>query len=116
MEDDELVKEFLVESHENLDQLDQDLVTLESDPTNPELLSRIFRTIHTIKGTCGFLGFTKLEWVTHSGENLLSRLRDGDFRLNAEITTALLSLVDAVRQILGSIETTGAKAMLNTSP
>ena len=52
MDDDELVKEFLVESHENLDQLDQDLVTLESDPTDPELLSRIFRTIHTIKGTC----------------------------------------------------------------
>ncbi len=106
MDDDEIVKEFLVESHENLDQLDQDLVNLEADPTNPEILSSIFRTIHTIKGTCGFLGFTKLEWVTHVGENLLSRLREGELQLNAEITTALLSLGDAVRQILGNIETT----------
>ncbi len=106
MDDDEFVVDFLVESHENLDQLDQDLVTLEADTINPEVLSRVFRTIHTIKGTCGFLGFTKLEWVTHVGENLLSRLRDGELQLNAEITTALLSLVDAVRQILASIETT----------
>jgi two-component system chemotaxis sensor kinase CheA len=105
MDDGELVEDFMVESHENLDQLDQDLVTLEADPTNPEMLSRIFRTIHTIKGTCGFLGFTKLEWVTHVGENLLSRLRDGELQLNDEITTALLSLVDAVREILGNIET-----------
>ena len=104
--DEELVKEFLVESHENLDQLDQDLVSLEGDPTNPEMLSRIFRTIHTVKGTCGFLGFTKLEWVTHVGENLLGRLRDGELQLNAEITTALLSLVDAVREILQNIEAT----------
>ena len=58
MDDEEIVKEFLVESHENLDQLDQDLITLEEDPTNPEMLSSIFRTFHTIKGTCGFLGFT----------------------------------------------------------
>ena len=97
MDDDDLVKDFMVESHENLDQLDQDLVALEADPTNPEMLSRIFRTIHTIKGTCGFLGFNKLESVTHVGENLLSQLRDGELPLNDEITTALLSLVDAVR-------------------
>jgi two-component system chemotaxis sensor kinase CheA len=83
MNDDELVKEFLVECHENLDQLDQDLVTLEADPTNPEMLSRIFRAVHTIKGSCGFLGFSKLEWVTHAGENLLSRMRDGQLKLNA---------------------------------
>ena len=103
---DEIVREFLVESAENLDLLDRELVQLEKDPRNRERLGSIFRTIHTIKGTCGFLGFTKLESVAHVGENLLSRLRDGALELNPEITTALLQMVDAVRQMLHSIETT----------
>ena len=106
MELDELVKEFLVESYENLDQLDRDFIVLEQDPTNEEILARIFRTIHTIKGTCGFLGFEKLEKVSHVGENLLSRLRDGELVLNPEITSALLTMVDAVRQMLACIEST----------
>ena len=104
---DNLLEEFLVESHENLDQLDQDLVALEEDPANRDMLSRIFRTMHTLKGSCGFLGFTALESVTHVGENLLSRLRAGELQLNAAIATALLALVDAVRQMLASIEMTG---------
>ena len=104
---DDLLQEFLVESHENLDQLDQDLVTLEADPGSPEILSRVFRTIHTLKGSCGFLGFTKLEEVAHVGENLLSRLRDGDLQVDAEVATALLSLVDAVRDMLAKIEGSG---------
>ncbi|MCW2667921.1 MAG: ATP-binding region, ATPase domain protein, partial [Frankiales bacterium] len=66
---DEIVQEFLVESHENLDQLDTDLIALEQDPTSRELLGRVFRTIHTIKGTSGFLAYNKLEAVTHVGEN-----------------------------------------------
>ena len=103
---DEIVKDFLVESSENLDLLDRELIKLEKDPGNRETLSSIFRTIHTIKGTCGFLGFGKLEQVAHAGENLLSLLRDGAIRLNTERTTALLSLVDAVRQMLDSIEKT----------
>ena len=73
----DIVKEFLVESYENLDQLDQDFVELEASPESKEVLSRIFRTIHTIKGTCGFLSFNKLEKVSHSGESLLSLLRAG---------------------------------------
>jgi two-component system chemotaxis sensor kinase CheA len=116
MNDDELVKEFLVECHENLDQLDQDLVTLEADPTNPEMLSRIFRAVHTIKGSCGFLGYSKLEWVTHAGENLLSRMREGELQLSAEVTTALLSLVDAVRSILDSIESTASEGDADYEP
>ncbi len=104
---DDIVKDFLVESHENLDQLDRDLVALEQDPTSHALLSSIFRTIHTIKGTCGFLSFSKLESVAHVGENLLSFLRDGHLGLNAEITSALLAMVDAIRQMLASIEETG---------
>src|SRR5262245_8132146 len=100
----ELIKEFLVESYENLDQLDRDLIVLETDPSSSATLASIFRTIHTIKGTCGFFGYAKLESVTHVGENLLSRMRDGKLHLTSEIATTLLKLVDAVRQMLGSIE------------
>ena len=103
---DDLLKEFLIESTENLDQLDRDLVALEKDPASPQTLGSIFRTIHTIKGTCGFLAFGKLEALTHAGENLLSRLRDGQLTLNPEITTVLLAMVDAVRQMLAAIEAT----------
>ncbi len=101
---DEVINEFLVESYENLDQLDQDLVDLEQNPTEKSLLASIFRTIHTIKGTCGFIGFSKLESVAHVGENLLSKLRDGELSLNPPITSALLAMVDAIRQILSCIE------------
>jgi two-component system, chemotaxis family, sensor kinase CheA len=101
---DAIVNEFLIESNENLDQLDQDLVDLEQNPTETGILASIFRTIHTIKGTCGFIGFSKLESVAHVGENLLSKLRDGELTINPPITTALLSMVDAIRQILSCIE------------
>jgi len=110
---DEIVREFLLESSENLDRLDRELVILEKDPGNRETLSSIFRTIHTIKGTCGFLAFGKLESVAHAGESLLSLLRDGAIGLTPERTTTLLSLVDAVRQMLGSIETSGNEGERN---
>jgi len=104
---DEVVKEFLVESHSNLDQLDRDLIALEKDPRSHEILANVFRTIHTIKGSCGFLGYGRLESVAHVGENLLSRLRDGRLGLNTEMTSALLAMVDAVRKMLASIEESG---------
>src|SRR5580692_5426846 len=104
---DDIVREFLVESTENLDLLDRELVQLEKDPANRATLASVFRTIHTIKGTCGFLGFTKLESVAHVGENLLSKLRDGELALNPEMTTALLAMVDAIRQMLASVEAIG---------
>jgi two-component system, chemotaxis family, sensor kinase CheA len=107
MSDGDIVKDFLVESYENLDRLDRDLVGLEKDPQNKDSLAGVFRTIHTIKGTCGFLGFNKLEKVAHVGENLLTRLRDGALVLTPEITTALLGMVDAVRQMLKEIDSTG---------
>jgi chemotaxis protein histidine kinase CheA len=113
MSDSEIVKEFLVESYENLDRLDRDLIALEKDPGNREILASVFRTIHTIKGTSGFLAFNKLEAVTHVGESLLARLRDGLLTLTAEITTALLAMVDAVRQMLGSIEAVGNEGERN---
>jgi two-component system chemotaxis sensor kinase CheA len=103
---DDLIKEFLVECNENLDRLDGELVKLEIDPSSQELLSSIFRTIHTIKGSCGFLGFAKLEKVAHVGESLLSRLRDGKLSLTPEFTSGLLAMVDAIRVMLGEIQTT----------
>ncbi|HTV56675.1 MAG TPA: chemotaxis protein CheA, partial [Terriglobia bacterium] len=106
-ENDDIVKEFLIESTENLDQLDRDLVDLEKDPSSRETLGSIFRTIHTIKGTTGFLGFSKLESLAHAGESLLGRLRDGKLSITPEITSALLALVDAVRGMLAAIESTG---------
>ena len=78
---DDIVKEFLVESGENLDRLDRDLITLEKNPNDREILASIFRTIHTIKGTSGFLAFNQLGAVTHVGESLLGRLRDGQLEL-----------------------------------
>ena len=100
----DIIQEFLVESHENLDQLDRDLVSLEEEPQSRELVSRIFRTIHTIKGTSGFLAFTNLESVTHAGESLLSRLRDGTQPVTADTISTLLAMVDTVRALLTSIE------------
>ncbi len=110
---DDIVREFLVESSENLDLLDRELINLEKDPGNRGTLASIFRTIHTIKGTCGFLGFTKLESVAHVGENLLSKLRDGELALNPEMTTALLAMVDAIRQMLASVEAIGNEGERN---
>jgi len=106
---DDIVEEFLVESHENLDQLDSDLVALEQDPNSRERLSSIFRTIHTIKGTSGFLAFNRLEEVTHVGENMLSRLRDGELDLTPTRTSVLLQMVDTVRALLASIEASGGE-------
>ncbi|KAA1417724.1 histidine kinase [Nocardioides humilatus] len=106
----EIIAEFLVESHENLDQLDRDLVELEQQPDSREVLSGIFRTIHTIKGTSGFLALGRLERLTHVGETLLSRLRDGEKQMTPEITSSLLRMVDTVRALLDVVERTSSDA------
>ncbi|MCA0145644.1 chemotaxis protein CheA [Blastococcus sp. LR1] len=112
---DDIVEEFLVESHENLDQLDADLVALEKEPNSRERLSSIFRTIHTIKGTSGFLAFNRLEEVTHVGENMLSRLRDGELALTPHRTSVLLQMVDVVRALLTTIEASGGEGGVDVS-
>jgi two-component system, chemotaxis family, sensor kinase CheA len=104
---DDVIAEFLVESREGLDQLDRDLVELEERPKDKDLLARIFRCFHTIKGTSGFLGFAKLEALTHAGESLLSKLRDGELHSNDAITSALLESLDSVRYMLGEVEAGG---------
>ena len=105
----EIVGEFLMESHENLDQIDRDLVALEQEPGNRDLISRIFRAIHTIKGTSGFLAFTRLETLAHAGESLLSRLRDGVQPVTPDTITTLLVTIDGVRSLLASIEQVGTE-------
>src|SRR5258706_13441230 len=115
MSDSDIVQDFLIESYENLDRLDRELVGLEKNPDDAAALASVFRTIHTIKGTCGFLGFNKLEAVAHVGENLLTRLRDRQLTLNPEITTGLLGMLDAVRQMLSQIEKTGQEGERNDS-
>ena len=105
---DDVVGEFLVESLENLDQLDQGIVQLEADPTSPELLATIFRSIHTVKGTSSFFGFSHLESVSHAGECLLSTLRDGTLLFTPAHASALLQMCDAIRAMLAAIEATGA--------
>ncbi len=104
---DAAIQEFVLESRENLDQFDRDLLAIEKDPGNRDLLDRIFRTVHTIKGTCGFFDLPRLESVAHAGENLLSSLRDGERTWTRPTTDALLRLGDAVRRLLSSIEQTG---------
>ena len=103
----EFIEEFLVESSENLDQLDKDLLALEADPADPQRIASVFRTVHTIKGNSGFFGFSKLGALAHSGEHLLGKLRDGKLRLDDRVAGTLYSMVNAVRTILQSIETAG---------
>lgn len=112
---DDIVQEFLIESHENLDQLDQDLIEMESAEDAREILARIFRTIHTIKGTSGFLAFNQLEAVAHVGENLLSRLRDGRMDVTHDNTDALLLMTDTIRNLLANIEESGNDSGLETA-
>jgi two-component system chemotaxis sensor kinase CheA len=109
IDDQEIFREFLVESTENLDKLDSDFVALETDPAARDRMASVFRTIHTIKGTSGFLGLGKLEALTHAGENVLSLLRDGVIHLTPETTSTLLTMVDGVRRILRHVETSGGE-------
>ena len=102
---DDIIQEFMIESTEGLDQLDRDLVVLEKDPESKETIASIFRTVHTIKGTSGFLSFSKLEKLAHAGENLLSLVRDGKLKVHIGIINILLSMAmgDAVREMLDHI-------------
>jgi two-component system chemotaxis sensor kinase CheA len=106
---DELTREFLIESQEGLDRMERGLTQLETRPGDPDLLAEIFRSVHTIKGTTGFLGFKRLEKLAHTGENLLSLLRDGKLTADGDVITGLLQLLDALRSILKSIEGEGAE-------
>ncbi len=101
---DELTREFLIESQEGLDRMERCLTELETHPGDTGLLADIFRSVHTIKGTTGFLGFKRLEKLAHAGENLLGLLRDNTLPADRAIITGLLQLLDGLRTILKAIE------------
>ena len=106
---DDLLNEFLTETVENLGTLDVELVRLEQNPNDPELLSNIFRIVHTIKGTCGFLGLERLEAIAHAGETLLGKFRDGDLVADSAAVTLVLQSLDRIKDILGNLETAGSE-------
>ncbi|MBL8697225.1 MAG: chemotaxis protein CheW [Alphaproteobacteria bacterium] len=106
---DDLLREFLTESNESLATLDQELVKLERNPNDPGLLSNIFRLVHTIKGTCGFLGLPRLETTAHAAENVLGKLRDGELEVTPVAVTLILESLDRIKTLLAALEETGAE-------
>src|ERR1043166_890680 len=106
---DDLLSEFLTETSENLAVLDVELVKLEQNPNDMELLGNIFRLVHTVKGTCGFLGLPRLEAVAHAGENILGKLRDGELVATPQAITAVLECLDRIRSIMGDLEANGSE-------
>ena len=106
---DDLTREFIAESQEGLDRMERCLTELELRPDDGELVGEIFRSVHTIKGTTGFLGFDRLEKLAHTGEHLLGSLREGKLAVNSELISGLLSLLDGLRGILALIEKTGGE-------
>ena len=105
---DDLTKEFLAESQEGLERMERCLTDLEMRPHDGALVAEIFRSVHTIKGTTGFLGFGRLEALAHAGEHLLGALREGKLAVSSELISGLLQLMDGLRAILSLIEKTGA--------
>src|SRR5437763_3037471 len=103
---DDLLSEFLTETNENISVLDSELVKLEQNPNDPELLGNIFRLVHTIKGTCGFLGLPRLEMLAHASENVLGKIRDGELTVTAAAVTLILESLDGIKSILSILEST----------
>ncbi|MCR0981581.1 hybrid sensor histidine kinase/response regulator [Roseomonas populi] len=106
---DDLIADFLTETGEGLAGLDAALLRLERHPDDPQTIGEIFRLIHTIKGTCGFLGLSRLEKVAHAGENVLGRYRDGSLTVTSGGVSLILRVVDRVRDIMAGLEATGAE-------
>ena len=106
---DDLLNEFLTETTENMDVLDVELVKLEQNPNDPELLGNIFRLVHTVKGTCGFLGLPRLEGVAHAAESLFARFRDGELEVTPAAVTLVLESLDRIKKLLKELEKTGTE-------
>src|SRR5436305_8597274 len=102
---DDLLREFLTETNESLDTVDNQLVRFEQDPTDAKILDNIFRLVHTIKGTCGFLGLPRLEALAHAGETLMGKFRDG-MPVTAGAVSLILSSIDRIKEILAGLEAT----------
>src|SRR5215475_395283 len=100
---DDLMREFLTETSESLDTVDNQLVRFEQEPNNAKILDNIFRLVHTIKGTCGFLGLPRLEALAHAAETLMGQFRDG-MPVTGEAVTLILSTIDRLKRVLGELE------------
>jgi two-component system chemotaxis sensor kinase CheA len=111
----QLIKDLLIESFEGLDGFDRDMLALENGEGSAETLNNVFRTIHTIKGSSGCLGLTKIESVAHVGENLLSLLRDGKLKISGTMIRVLLAYSDALKEMLHSLEQTGEQGSTDYS-
>src|SRR3954471_3260944 len=105
---DDLLREFLTETGESLDTVDNQLVKFEQEPNNAKILDNIFRLVHTIKGTCGFLGLPRLEALAHAGETLMGKFRDG-MPVTGQAVTVILSSIDRIKEILAGLEATEAE-------
>src|SRR6476646_18292 len=110
VQEDDVIREFLIESSENLGRLDQEILDLERRPKDQRLIGSIFRTVHTIKGSCGFLGFSALEKVAHQAESLLRQVRAGERAFDAGLVQVSLAASDSIRKCLLAIESTGTDA------
>src|SRR5216110_741704 len=106
---DDLLREFLTETSESLDTVDNQLVRFEQDPSDAKILDNIFRLVHTIKGTCGFLGLPRLERVAHAAENVLGKCRDRELEVTAEAVSLILRSLDGIKAILAALERTEAE-------
>src|SRR6187200_1815042 len=104
---DDLLREFLTETNESLDTVDNQLVRFEQDPSDAKILDNIFRLVHTIKGTCGFLGLPRLERVAHAAENVLGRVRDKLLTVTPENITTILAALDRIKAIVEGLAATG---------
>ena len=111
----EILNDFLAEGSEMLEALDQHFVQLESDPNNADLLNEIFRAMHSMKGSAGFLGFTNLVEVAHQGESLLNKLRQGEMEVSPFVIDIILEAVDAVKLLQEDIRDTGEDTHVDTS-
>src|SRR4051812_33562377 len=105
---DDLLREFLTETNESLDTVDVELVRFEQEPNNAKILDNIFRLVHTIKGTCGFLGLPRLEALAHAAETLMGKFRDG-MPVTADAVTLILSTIDRLKDVLNGLEQTEAE-------
>src|SRR4051794_7336258 len=101
---DDLLSEFLTEANESISVLDVELVKLEQNPNDPELLGNIFRLVHTIKGTCGFLGLPRLESVAHAAENVLGKVRDGELIVSPAAVSLILESLDCIKRLMAELE------------
>ena len=113
---DDLLQEFLMETSESLDVVDVELVKFEQDPNNRDVLDNIFRLVHTVKGTCGFLGLPRLESVAHASETLLGKFRDGEVPVTPEAVTLILESLDRIKEILATLEQTEEEPSGDDSP